>query len=317
MPIEKPPEKRYIFNGSGVAFAARIRRPDNHFIKAAAASHLPVTGGLSESNIEGEAVGEYQYKDFITFKRAHSRSHGDFADTYKAVEFTHGNHGQNNLRAETSVESTLEGLRVDAPADPDKGTPRRVFQVNKLKVYTSSTANRRDPISFHTLNVDFDGLTLSTITDGTHGAVEVKVHTAPEVFSENDTKAKLIETYSKDGEFRKKYASCFHPIGANLPGILGNLLGKHAIPNSEEGPIVATFVTNVEIVGGNVPTGVEALNNRLTVPGLGRIYFGEIVIDDKSRRVSMLRFEFGSRTGGDGTACEVVTNGSSTEGGDA
>lgn len=315
MPIEKPPEKRFIFNGSAVAFAARIRRPDDHFVKAAAPSHLPVTGGLSEAHLEGEGLADYHYKNSITFKRAHSRAQGDFSDPRQAVQFTHGNHGQNSLRAETTVETTLEGLRIDAPADPEHGTPRRVFQVSKLHAYTASTSNRRDPISFHSLTAVFEGISVSTITGDTSDAAELKIHTATEVFTENDTKAKLMETYAKDGEFRKKFAACFHPIGANLPGILGNLLGRHEIPNAEKGPIVATFVTALEWVDGKVPAGTEVLNNRLTIPGLGRVYFGEIVVEEKSRRTTLLRFEFGSLQGGDGSACEVVNNGTNSDGG--
>jgi hypothetical protein len=313
MPIEMPPEKRFIFNGSAVAFAGRIRRPDDHFIKAAAPSHLPVTGGLSESHLEGPGIEEYHYKDFITFKLAHSRAQGDFSDPKQAVAYTHGNHGQNDLRADTTVETRLEGFRIDAPPDPDHNTPRRVFEAKTLHVYTASSSNRRDPISFHALTATFEGITLTT---GTSAPVELKVHTATEVFCQNDTKAKLIATYAADGEFRKKYAACFHPIGANLPGFLGNLLGmgKHGIPNAEKGPIVATFVTGVEWVGGDKPDGTEALNNRLTIPGLGRIYFGEIVVEENSRRATLLRFELGSKHGGDGTAGECVTNGSNTEG---
>src|SRR5947209_9584573 len=120
MPIEKPTEKRVIFHGSGVAFAARVRRPDDKFIKAAAPSHLPVTGGFSESKVEGPGIEEYFYKHVLTFKRAHSRSHGDFSDPRAALEFTHGNHGQNNLPANTAAEASLEGLRIEFEADHEE-----------------------------------------------------------------------------------------------------------------------------------------------------------------------------------------------------
>jgi hypothetical protein len=140
--------------------------------------------------------------------------------------------------------------------------------------------------------------------------VELKVHTATDVFCKNDTKAKLVETYTKDGEFREKFAACFHPIGADIPGVFAHLLGaKHEIPGADNGPIVATFVTGLEWVGGAAPEGTEVVNNRLTIAGLGRIYFGEIVIEENSRRASLLRFEFGSPIGGEGTAGECVNNG--------
>lgn len=304
MPDEKPIERRFIFNGSAVAFAGRIRRPDDKFIKAAASSHLPVTGGLSEAVIEGTGIDQYQYKDFITFKKAHSRAQGDFSDPRQAVQFTHGNHGQNVLPANTAVEAQLEGLVIDAPAVPEHKTPRQVFEALTLHVHMESTTNRRDPISFRSLSAVFDGITLRT---GMSAAVGLKVHTATEIFSENDTKAKLIETYAKDGDFRKKFAACFYPAGAQLPGLLSNLMGKHEIPYAK-GIIVATFVTKLEWMG-TPPEGSEILNNRLTIPGLGRIYFGEIVIEENNRRPTLLRFELGCLHGGEAAACEVGSNG--------
>jgi hypothetical protein len=313
MPIEKPTEKRFIFHGSGVAFAARVRRPDDKFIKAAAPSHLPVTGGLSEGKVEGPDIDEYFYKDVITFKRAHSRAQGDFSDSRAAVQFTRGNYGQNNLPANTAVEARLEGLRIDFEADSQERTPRRIFQAQTLHIHAESTTNRRDPVSFRSLTAVFDGITLTTVTDGTSGAVELKVHTATEVFSDNDTKAKLLETYAKDPEFRRKYASCFHPIGATVPGLLGSLLHKAEYPKPFRGPIVATFVTELEWVGGVAPVGTEILNNRLTVAGLGRIYFGEIVVEENSRRTTIIRFELGSPSGIDASGPDIVTNGSDTE----
>jgi hypothetical protein len=42
---------------------------------------------------------------------------------------------------------------------------------------------------------------------------------------------------------------------------------------------------------------------------LGRIYFGEIIVDEGYRRATLLRFELGSHVGGDAAACEVVSNG--------
>jgi hypothetical protein len=83
---------------------------------------------------------------------------------------------------------------------------------------------------------------------------------------------------------------------------------RHAIPHGDAGPIVATIVTGLEWAG-KAPEGTEILNNRLTISGLGRIYFGEIILDENSRRVTLLRFELGSPNGGDASACEAATNG--------
>ena len=305
MPIERPIERRFIFNGSAVAFAGRIRRPDDVFVKAAAPSHIPTTGGLSEQKIAGPDIGAYHYHGFITFTSAHSRAHGDFSDPRRAAYFTHGNHGENELPANTNVEAQLDGLQVNADADPEDGTPQRVFSAESLHVHMESTSDRRHEVSFRSLSARFKGITLATGPNGT--PVHLRVHSATDVFAEHDTKDKLVQAYAKDSDFRSKYAACFHPIGTNLPGMLGNFIGKHEMPHADS-VIVATFVTGLEWVG-EAPEGTELLNNRLTIHGLGRIYFGEIIIEEGYRRVTLLRFELGSKTGGDSSACEVVSNG--------
>jgi len=310
MPDEKPADKRFIFSGSAVAFGGRIRRPDDLFLKAAAASHLPVTGGLSESHVTGPDVSQYHYKEYLRFSEAYSRAHGDYSDPRKAAEFTHGNHGLNDLPVSTVVESRLLDLRVDADADAAERTPRRIFQAKKLEVHMQTATNwSGEQSTMRSLSVAFDGITLSTVTQGTSGAVELKVITAPQVFSDNETKAKLIDKYAKDGDFRKKFATCFHPLGDGDKGFLGNLVGKHEIPHADVGPIVATFVTGLEWEGGVAPEGTEILGNRLTISGLGRIYFGEIIINDNYQRVTLLRFELGSNVGGSASAGEASSNG--------
>jgi hypothetical protein len=310
MTEEKPLERRFIFNGSAVAFGGRIRRPDDLFLKAAAVSHLPVTGGLSESHIKGPDCSQYHYKEYLKFSEAYSRSHGDFSDPKRAVDFTHGNHELNDLPANTVVEARLHDLRIDAEEDTAAKTPRRVFQAKKLSVHMqTATSQAAQKSTIRSLSVEFEGLTLSTVTHGTLGAAELKVFTAPQVFSDNETKAKLMEKYAKDGEFRKRFSTCFHPLGNGEKGFISNLVGKHEIPHSDVGPIVATFVTGLEWANGIAPDGTEVLNNRLTIPGLGRIYFGEIIIDDNYQRVTLLRFELGSNVGGSASVCEASSNG--------
>jgi len=310
MPVEKPVESRFIFNGSAVAFGGRIRRPDDVFLKAAGVSQLPVTGGFSESHIKGPDVSQYHYKEYLTFSEAYSRAHGDFSDPKRAADFTHGNHAQNNLPATTTVEASLTDLTITAEADPAAGTPRRLFVARKLHVTMQTTSSRStDQSVIRSFSAAFEGVTLKTGTKADEPPVGLNITSAADIFSNNETKAKLRDKYANDGEFRKKYASCFHPLGEGDRGFLSNLVGKHDIPHAEAGPIVCTFVTNLQW-DGIPPEGTEILNNRLTIPGLGRIYFGEIIVDDKYQRATLLRFELGSNVGGSASACEASSNGS-------
>ena len=299
-------DRRFIFNGSAVAFGGRIRRPDDLFLKAVGVAHLPVTGGLSHSVSKGVDLSDSHYKEYLKFSEASSKAQGDFTDIRKAAEYTHSNHGQNPSPAQTSVESQLLDLCIDAAADKEAKTPRRTFRAKRLEVRMQTTSGRSAQQSaIHSLSAAFEEI---TITSDRGVAIPLKVLTATEIFSENTTKAKLIERYATDAEFRKKYASCFDPLGVNDKGFIGNLVSKHHIPYADRGPIVATFVTGFELSAG-APQGIQIESNRLTVPGLGSIYFGEIVIDDHHQRATLLRFELGSNVGGSTSACEASSNG--------
>jgi hypothetical protein len=192
--------------------------------------------------------------------------------------------------------------------DPTEQTPRRIFGATLLDVHLQSYSNRQNPLSFPSLSATYSGITLTTFANESSSSAELIVHTATQIYQDNDTKEKLIKTYREDADFRKNYAACFHPIGTDLPGLWDRLFGSHEIPYADQGPIVATFVTKLEWKG-EPPVGTEIVNNRLTVSGLGRIYFGEMILDENSRRATLLRFELGSGTGGDASACEAATNG--------
>ena len=297
MPVEEPVEQRFLFGGGALAFGGRISRPEKCTLKTVVPTNLPVTGGLSEAHLDGADCPPYHYKDFFSFTAARSRAQGDISEPG----------AENDLDATTTVEARLEGLKIDASADPAENTPRRIFQAKILDVHLESAASRlkpKQPVSFRSLSAVFDGITLTTVTEGGSSTAALEVLTETEIFNRHDTKAAL-KNASNDQEFRAHYVR--HP-GMDLPGLLESLFGKHEIGYSDEGPIVATFVTGLKWVG-ETPEGTSILHNRLTVAGLGKIYFGEVIIDEASRCVSLLRFELGSTTGGDGVVVQVDSRG--------
>jgi hypothetical protein len=285
--MDNPPvEKRFIFNGAAVALAAHIRRPNDLFVRAVAPTCLPVTGGLSEAQASGQ-----DFHEIISFESASTRALGDFADVHSAAGFTNGNHGQNELSTHTFVEATVNGLKVDVPLDSGKG--RRVFLVKQLHLRLESASDRRNPIAFRSLEATFGGVSV----DG----VALKVNTVADVFSQHETKAKLVQRYEKDADFRKRYGNLFFSTGRPA--------GKNEIPNSK-GLIYGTVVTGLEWQGKKPDKADIIGTNQLRVDGLGTIYFGEIFIDEGYRRVTLLRFQLGSTNGGDMSACEAQGNGS-------
>jgi hypothetical protein len=289
-------ERRFIFHGNSVAFAAHVRRPDDFFIPAVASSCLPVTGGLAEA-----ASGSQRFKNIISFQSASSRAHGDYADAKRAADFTHGNFTENQLATNTFVESTLLGLKFEIPQDPvgDAAAVIRRFSVETLHVRLESVSDRRNPIAFRSLETTIDGVQV----DGHH----LKVITAAPVFGQHDTHAKLFKAFEEDSEFRKQYAGCFYPTGHEKTGLSG-LLSKHEIPNVN-GIIVGTVVTGLEWDDNKGAPDTVISGNRLEIKGIGTVFFGEIIIEQNFRRVTLLRFQLGSPYGADGSACEVQSNG--------
>jgi hypothetical protein len=292
-------EKRFIFHANAVAFAAHIRRPSDHQFQAVASSCLPVTGGLAQAS-----SGPQNYQEIVSFTSASTNAQGDFADARRAVDFTHGNEGENELSTNTFVDSKLTGLKIAVAQDhpPTAAGKKVTFAAEQLHARLESSSDRRNPIAFRSLEVVIKGISLN--------GRELIVTTAPEVCSQNETYEKLVKAYEEDGKFRKEFGSLFYPTGHEKTG-MGALLTKHTIPNAD-GLIVGTVVKGLKWSGPEPPpAGTEIQGNRLTVEGIGSIYFGEFIIDQRSRRLTLLRFQLGSPFGADGAGCDVQSNGQS------
>lgn len=274
-------EQRYIFHGNAVALAVQIRRPETQFVPAVASACLPVTGGVANGESEGGRYGE-----ILAFGRAGTKAEGDFITPQDAVAFTNGNHGDNLLPTHTNTRAMLADLNIS-------NGPRR-FMVAGLEAAMGSYSDRRRATEFRTLTAEFRGVQL----DGVH--LVVKTHS--EIFTTNPTKQALAQAYTASQEFRDRYSRYFF---ADKPANAR----RHAIPQCN-GLINTTVVSGLEWQG-KAPEGTQIDRNALRISGFGTIYFGELLIEEQFRRLTLLRFELGSPVGGSGSACEVQTNGSS------
>ena len=274
-------ENRFFFFANAVALAARIRRAENAFVPAVASACLPVTGGVGSGESEGG-----QYGDVLSFGRAMTKVSGDFVRPDRAVAFTSGNHGENLLPTESSAEASLRELRI---INGD-----RRLEIDGLEAGLGSYSDRRRGTEFRKLTANFQNVRI----DG----VPLLIKTHGELFTEHATYQKLAQTYARSLEFRERYSEYFEserPVNR-----------KHrAIPESQ-GLIYTTVVSAIEWQG-KPPEGTSIHRNGVRVHGFGTIYFGELIIEHDFRRLTLLRFELGSPTGGDGSAAEVQTNGSS------
>ena len=72
----------------------------------------------------------------------------------------------------------------------------------------------------------------------------------------------------------------------------------------------ATIVRKMEWLNGK-PGGLEELGvNAFYLRGFGSVFFGELLISEVSRRLTMIRFQLGSDAGGEVSVAESETNGS-------
>lgn len=316
-----PIEKRFAFFGNAVAFAAHIRRPADFQFKAVASSVIPVTGGLAEAVSERQSYRPPNSEaDILSFTAASTRATGDYTDPRRAVDFTNGNYADNELSTLTLVEARVSGFKIAIPQD----SAVRTFEVEELLARLESTSDRRTPNAFRGLDAVFTNVTVN--------GNQLKVNTATDVFTQNETLEKLATTYEKNSDFRKQYGSLFYPTGQEQTGI-AKLLWK---PHLSAELVVATVVTGFTWLTGP-EAGKTIPGNRLDIDGIGSIYFGELLIEEEARRLTLLRLQLGSpnevpgaatpqaqtpspsappppppppsKVGGEGSVCECHSNG--------
>jgi hypothetical protein len=114
------------------------------------------------------------------------------------------------------------------------------------------------------------------------------------VFVEHDTHAKLQRMVSK-ATFAKKYGPQFF---ANRAGTI-----------KQREQIHATLATRLEWEGEKDPRADIVATNVVVVKDFGKIFFGEILINEGSRRLTLMRLELGSNGGGQAGGPDVDING--------
>jgi hypothetical protein len=107
----------------------------------------------------------------------------------------------------------------------------------------------------------------------------------------------IEKQYRKDPAFFKKYAKCFRRPEKKV-GVFGERLPR--VAGYVSGSIVRRIVWGDQRIQGHV----------LKLEGFGRIYFGEILMNENHRRITMVRLAMGSAIRGDIAYAEADHNGS-------
>jgi len=110
---------------------------------------------------------------------------------------------------------------------------------------------------------------------------DVIVKLATDLFLENCTVAKLKSSYREKPEFRERY---------------------HVLSNGSEFTGAPDTITIVEkIIVPHPTTEFSVHRNVIEIPHVGRLILGELTITPNTKSLSMLRWELGCPSGGDGS----------------
>ena len=277
-------KRRFIFRGNAAAFGGRIVRPEDVVLEASGASVLTVAGGRSSWSTK-----DVKFGDFVRLRSASTFAEGLFDDTKKAVALSHGKVAEDTLTATTVVRAEVKELVVGSK-------PQLKIKAIRAQLTAASPAASYEP----SIKLHNDTAVEGVAIDGHKLVVEIEHG----VFQRYDTRAKLL-TAADDPKFVKENGRLLY---MNLPTVGGAAPSRGRLVR-ESGYILGTIVKQISWSGKPFP-GAVIDENSVIVPDFGTIYFGEILINASARRLTMVRLNLGSPTGGSVAAAEVDTNGS-------
>lgn len=276
--------RRFIFRGNASAIGGRIVRPTDTIIDATAASSLTVAGGRSISRAKATRFGEW-----VSFSGAATAAEGLFDDVKQQIEFTFGRVPEDALTTSTRVNAEVIGLSVG-----DK--PKLTIKLLNASLSSRSPNGSGEPAIAVGSDTAIEGVSI--------GGKALIVDLAVPLFQKYDTRSKLLMA-ADDPQFVKR-------SGKNL-FMTPAAAGKAAAPAGRliqgYGTTYATIVKSIKWAGEPF-AGAKIDQNLVIVPDFGKIFFGELLITDVSRRLTMLRLELGSPIGGALACAEVDSNGS-------
>jgi hypothetical protein len=124
------------------------------------------------------------------------------------------------------------------------------------------------------------------------------------LYQRYDTHSKL-RAAADDKKFVREHGPSLLMSAAAVAGQLAQSSGEL---REASGGIYGSIVKSIRWSGKPYP-GAEIDHHTVKVPDFGRIFFGEILVGRKWRRLTMMRVKLGSPVGGDMACCEIDANG--------
>jgi len=274
--------KRFLFRGNASALSGLFYRPNKVIVDMPGASSLGVSGGRSQSRIQGASFG-----DVMRFGSAMTFAEGVYDDDKLATAVTNHEAEPFRLNSTTKVVSEVKELAVGQ---------RPLFRAKLIRgaLISRSPAGSGEPSiapapGTAIQGVDIGGFGLSVVLNAT-------------LFRRYDTRSKVAAA-ADDPKLARKFSQHF-VANADLTGQI-----RRAGLVVRNGLIYTTIVEKIFWVSKPFPKSTID-GHVVTIPDFGKIFFGELLIGGAERRLTMVRFELGSPIGGFADGGGVDTNGS-------
>lgn len=281
-----PDARRFVFHGHAAALSGRIVRVGegtkaklvkNAFIDLPAAA-LPAAGGRSSATLSRKQLTDAVVRSFVRFDSATVSSEGVFDDAKAHFEATLGKRAAAAPPGVmTRVSADVRGLDVGL-----KGHVHMIIKRVRGGFTSKKGAAGGETAIELTRDTGFDGNNVRFV-DAQGKAYNLVVDIERDVFHAHHTFSALTSTP-----------------------------GSSALRKADDGTIHGAIVKPLAWKGREFPgSKVDADQpGAVSIPGFGRVFFGEIAIAPQMRRLTMVRVDLGSPIGGDFACADVMDNGS-------
>ena len=276
--------RRFVFRGNASAIAGQIFRPRKIIVDVAGgASSLGVSGGRSQSQINGMAFGE-----IIKFGSAYTLAEGLFDDEKQAAAVTDHKGKQSQLNSTTTV--TAETREVSVGVKP-------IVTIKRVRgtLISRAPAGSGEPAIAPARDTTIQGVSV--------GGFGLVVDLNVSLFQKYDTRSKVLAA-ADDPKVTEKNRNHF-VLDAAIEGVKPG----RASMVQRYGVMYTTIVKEIRWEGKPYP-GAKIDGHSVIVPDFGTVYFGELFVHSSERRLTMVRFELGSPWGGYADVGDVGSNGS-------
>ncbi len=267
--------RRYVFRGHSSGVAAHIRRPQYRQLPVQGCSALPVTGGFHEMKL-----GPGQLDKWVSFEAVTTSARGDYVDPDEAVATTRGEIPFDAAASETRVTASVLGLVI-------------LGRVHIGHAAIGLTGRSPEGTAQPSIRLEGNVLEGVRIDDS-----RLKITLAEQFYCECDTRHKLATRHAAG--LPPEHARMFLPARSTDTELT-------VFPEAN-GTVKCTVVQ--EIAWEGAPHATARIHGHVVhVPNFGKIYFGEMFVNDHTRHLTMVRFQLGSNDGGDVSAASGETSG--------